>query len=60
MENKIIIVQSLHSEFVQKANYIIEKSKLENKIPDTSELVKKTDYNPKITEMKIKYLIPQV
>ena len=29
-----------------------DKSELENKIPDTSDLVKKTDYNTKITEIE--------
>ena len=32
--------------------YNSEKSKIENKIPDTSSLVKKTDYNTKITEIE--------
>ena len=36
----------------------IKQNKLENKIPDTSGLVKKTDYNTKITEMEGK--IPDV
>ena len=30
----------------------MDKSELENKIPDTSGLVKKTDYNTKITEIE--------
>ena len=58
LENKIISAQSLHSEFVLKANYIIDKSKLEKKIPDTSMLVIKTDYNAKITEIENK--IPNI
>ena len=33
---------------------IIDKSKLENKIPDTGGLFKKTDYNTKITEIEDK------
>ena len=36
------------SGFVLKAKYDTDKSELENKIPDTSGLVKKTDYNAKI------------
>ena len=54
LENKIIIVQPLHREFVLKANYIIDKSKRKKKIPDSSEPVKKTDYNAKITEIEKK------
>ena len=42
------------SKFVLKAKYDTDKSKLENKIPDTSGLVKKTDYNAKITDMQQK------
>ena len=37
------------SAFVLKAKYDEDKSKIENKIPDTSGLVKKTDYKTKIT-----------
>ena len=44
--------------FVLKAKYDTDKSKLENKIPDTGSLVKKTDYNAKITDIKGK--IPDV
>ena len=33
-----------------KTKYDTEKPKLENKIPNTSDLVKKTDYNTKSTE----------
>ena len=36
------------SGFVLKTKYDTDKSELENKIPDTSVLVKKTDYNTKI------------
>ena len=54
LEKKIIIAQSLHSELILIANYIIDNSKLEKKIPDTIELVKKTDYNAKITEIQNK------
>ena len=42
------------SRFVLKTKYHKDKSELENKIPDTSGLVKKTDYNTKITEIKDK------
>ena len=38
--------------------YNTDKSELENKIPDTSDLVKKTDYNTKIT--KIEGKIPDI
>ena len=39
------------SGFVLKTMYDTDKSELENKIPDTSDLVKMTDYNTKITEI---------
>ena len=39
------------SGFVLKSKYDTDKWELEKKIPDTSELVKKTDYNDKITEI---------
>ena len=39
------------SGFVLKTKYDTDKSELENKIPDTSDLVKMTDYNTKITEI---------
>ena len=38
--------------------YDADKSKIENKIPDTSDLVKKTDCNAKIT--KIEGKIPSI
>ena len=38
-------------EFFLKTKYDTDKSELENKIPDTSGLVKKTDDNTKITEI---------
>ena len=44
--------------FVLKPEYDINKSEIENKIPDTCGLVKKTDYNAKITE--IEYKIPSI
>ena len=37
------------SDFVSKTKYSTDKAELENKIPDTRDLVKKTDYNTKIT-----------
>ena len=37
---------------VLKTKYDIDKSKLDNKIPDTSDLVKKTDYDSKITDIE--------
>ena len=45
------------SGFVLKTKYDADNSELENKIPDTSGLIKKTDYN-KITEIEGK--IPDV
>ena len=36
--------------FVLKTKYGKDKSELKNKIPDTSDLVKKTDYNSKISK----------
>ena len=43
-------VNSIHtSRFVLKTKYDTDKSELENKIPDTSGLVKKTVYNTKTT-----------
>ena len=45
------------SGFVLKTKYETDKSELENNIPDTSDLVKMTDYNTKITEIKVKFLI---
>ena len=46
------------SGFVLKTKYDIDKSELENKIPDTNGFVKKTDYNSKITELENK--IPDI
>ena len=51
LENKITVMRFFHDEFVLKANYVIDKFKLKKKIPDASKLVKKTDYNAKITEI---------
>ena len=36
------------SDFVLKTKYNTDKTELEKKIPDTSGLVKKTDYNAKL------------
>ena len=44
------------SGFVLKTKYDTDKSELENKIPDTSP-VKKTVYDAKITEKKVKFLM---
>ena len=38
--------------FVLKTEYDTDKSEIENKIPNTSDLVKKPDYNAKITEIE--------
>ena len=40
------------SGFVLKTKYETDKPGWENKVPDTSRLVKKTDYNAKIIEME--------
>ena len=45
------------SRLVLKTKYNIDKSELENKIPDTIGLVKNTDYNAKISEAENKYLL---
>ena len=37
------------SKFISKTKYDTDKSELGNEIPDTSSLVKRTDYNTKIT-----------
>ena len=46
------------SDFLLKAKYNTDKTELENKIPDTSGLVKITNYNIKITELENK--IPDI
>ena len=56
LEQKSNIAKVFHSEIVLKAKYVLGKSKLEKKIPEASELVKKTDYNAKITEIENKIL----
>ena len=54
----VAIVNSIDiSAFVLKTKYNTDKSELENKIPDTTGLVEKTDCNNKITEQKTKLLI---
>ena len=40
------------SEFVLRTKYQTDKAELEKKIPDTSGIVEKTDYNAKITEIE--------
>ena len=35
-----------------KTKYSTDKAELDDKIPDTSNLVKKTDYNTKITDIE--------
>ena len=40
-----------------KTKYNTDKTELENKIPNTSGLIKKTDCNTKIIELKVKFLI---
>ena len=39
------------SDFALKTKYNTDKTELENKIPDTSGLVKKNIYNTKISEL---------
>ena len=39
------------TDIVLKTKYDTDKSELENKIPDTSGLIKKTDYDAKITDI---------
>ena len=45
------------SGFVLKTKYDADISELENKIPDTSSLVKKTDYNTIIAEIVFLILV---
>ena len=44
------------SKFILKTKYDTGKTKLEKKIPDTSNLVKRSDYNTKITEIEVSNL----
>ena len=46
-----------NNRFVLKTKYYTDKSEIENKITDTSGLVKKTDYDAKITEIEVKFLM---
>ena len=43
--------------FVSKTKYDTGKKEFENKVPDSSGPVKKTDYNAKITEIEGKITI---
>ena len=45
------------SGFILKTKYDADKLELEKKIPDTSNLVKKSDYNIKISEIEGKVSI---
>ena len=57
-----VVKKTVYDKLVAKVNaktrYDTDKSELENKIPDTSGLVKKTDYNTKINEIEGK--IPDI
>ena len=46
----------LTSGFVLKTKYDTDKSELEKKVPNTIELLKKVDYNAKISEIEGKIL----
>ena len=58
--NKLVAkVDNIHaSDFILKTKYNADKTELENKISNTSGLVKKIDYNTKITELESK--IPNI
>ena len=43
------------SGFILKTNYDTDKKVLENKVPDTKSLVRKTDYNAKSLYQAVKY-----
>ena len=45
------------TDFELKTKYQTNKTEIENKIPDTSSLVKKTDYNTKIAEILFLILV---
>ena len=45
------------TDFELKTKYQTNKTEIENKIPDTSSLVKKTDYNTKIAEIVFLILV---
>ena len=46
-----------NSRFAWKIKYDADKAELEKKIPDTSKLIKKSDYNAKIGELENKYQV---
>ena len=49
-------VNNIHtSGFILKTNYDTDKKALENKVPDTKSLVRKTDYNAKSLYQGAKY-----
>ena len=64
MQSKMMLLKNASDKLVAKVNGIntsgfvlktmqdTDKTELENKIPDTIDLVKMTDYNTKITEIK--------
>ena len=59
MINQLLKINSIDTSVsVLKTKYDIDKSKLDNKIPDTNDLGKKTDYDSKITDIEGK--IPDV
>ena len=45
------------SGFLLKTKYVVDKLKLEKNIPGISNLIKKSHYNTKITEIEAKFLI---
>ena len=45
------------SRFVLKTKYDTDQSESENKIPDISGPVKKTDYDAKINQIEVKFLM---
>ena len=57
MYDKLVAKVNSIDTIVLKCGYDTEKSDLGNKTPDINGLVKKTDYNSKITEIEIKYQI---
>ena len=59
MYNKLVtnVNNTDTSGFILKTKYDADKLELEKKIPDTSNLVKKSDYNIKISEIEGKVSI---
>ena len=56
--DKLVAKVNSTDTIVLKTKYDTDKSELENKIPDTSGLVKKTECNAKIIDtLKVKFLI---